>query len=192
VINTFSKYTVTILSVNSFNVSGHLKVGHQITTHMSAVELIKDSPNTDPRIILEVLRNLFPVCMRPFRWSTYMNSPTVKMAEQKDPLIHILCTRSVRRITGGGANWTIRDLLLSFHFPDLIHDISPTSQRQYHKRLVYGIAGGPATHCGRCKQNGMVNFDTCQHCEIRRPRFGMEGGTATHCAECKWIDMICI
>jgi len=59
-------------------------------------------------------------------------------------------------------------------------------------RASCAFAGQKASHCGKCKENGMTNttLPKCIECKITIPNYGLSGGKPTHCKECKTDTMV--
>jgi hypothetical protein len=131
VINMFAFWSANIITADSFKIVGILKTNaNQVTEELTPAKLIRESRTTD-RILVEVLRKLFIIPMCPFRWGNLVDSLGLKSFVKRDELIHLLCTKKFRELTIGGANWNIRTLLLSFHFPTV-------PNRAIISAIVYG------------------------------------------------------
>jgi hypothetical protein len=54
------------------------------------------------------------------------------------------------------------------------------------------VGGGIPTHCGKCKESGMMNLTIpkCAVCKATIPIYGLAGQKATHCKRCKTDDLI--
>lgn len=59
-------------------------------------------------------------------------------------------------------------------------------------RASCGKEGNRPTHCGKCKEQGMIDVISkmCEVCKVKNAVFGLEGGKHTHCSKCKTEDMI--
>ena len=59
-------------------------------------------------------------------------------------------------------------------------------------RASCGVPGEKPSHCGKCKEPGMINLTIpkCEVCHIVIPIYGVPGGKPTHCKACKLDTMI--
>lgn len=59
-------------------------------------------------------------------------------------------------------------------------------------RASCGQPDGKISHCGKCKERGMINLTIlkCEVCHIVIPIYGIPGGKPTHCKVCKLDTMI--
>ncbi len=59
-------------------------------------------------------------------------------------------------------------------------------------RACCGLPNGKATHCGKCKSEGMVNVKNkkCEVCKLKIPSYSLSGNKPTHCLACKTDEML--